>query len=51
MPDTIMHRYSVEASPFSERLRPVLYLKVVAWGCVVTCYVPRASLKFGSCHE
>ncbi len=51
MPDTIMHRYSVEASPFSERLRLVLSLKDLAWGCVVTGYVPRASLKSGSRHE
>ena len=51
MPDIILHHYYEEASPFSERVRLVLGLKDLAWGSVVTGYVPRASLKSGSCHE
>ena len=40
MPDIILHHYYEEASPFSERVRLVLGLKDLAWGSVVTGYVP-----------
>lgn len=40
MPDIILHHYYEEASPFSERVRLVLGIKDLAWGSVVTGYVP-----------
>ncbi len=40
MPDVILHHYYEEASPFSERVRLVLGIKDLAWGSVVTGYVP-----------
>ncbi len=40
MPDIILHHYYEEASPFSERVRLVLGFKDLAWGSVVTGYVP-----------
>ncbi len=51
MTDILLHHYIEQSSPFSKRVRLVLGIKGLAWGSVVTGYVPRASVKSGSCHE